>query len=91
MAKRKVYADEYIQKSCNYVIIEGLSVAKAAKKAKVNSAMLRKWIKKTQNGSTKAKTASVKPSTTLSGELQAKIQQLQDEIAILEKARDILR
>lgn len=89
MAKRKVYPEEFMNDACR-LVADGMSITSAAKKVKIHHTMLRKWVKKSGAASAKTKTATTKPST-LAGELQAKIQQLQDEIAILEKARDILR
>jgi len=89
MAKRKIYTEEYMEKCCNYVVIDGMSIVQAAKKSKIHHTMMRKWVKNSGDAPVKAKTASVK-SPTLASELQAKIQHLRGDIAILEKAIDIL-
>ncbi|MEE9222983.1 MAG: transposase [Nitrosomonadaceae bacterium] len=88
MAKRKIYTDKFIYNACLLVTHDGMSVADASKKVKVHHTMMRKWINKAKKGSIKA--AVVKESTLVS-ELESRIQMLQNEIDILEKARDILR
>ena len=90
MAKRKIYTAKFMNNACKLVTDNGMTVAKAAKKVKINHTMLRKWINKSNDRSTSTKAEEVK-SSTLADELQAKIQELHDQIVILERAADILR
>jgi len=101
MAKRKIYSDEFKAKACK-LVTEGKLTHKAAGKkvGGVSAIVIGRWL-------AKAKAAPKKPAPkkavatkipqhivaggTLGIEIQAKIDQLEEDLAALNKVKDLLR
>lgn len=99
MAIRKKYPAELKAKACK-LVKEGMTHKEAAKKVKVSSLLIGRWIAAAKKVVPKAKAVKIsapKPEKKvvvgglLGIEIQAKIDQLAEDLAALNKVKDLLR
>jgi len=84
---RKDFSDEFKSDAVNLVLEQGYSVSKAAQALGIGETALRRWLGQRQ---AKAKPAQNQVTSDLTPE-QRRIRELEQQVAQLERERDILK